>query len=81
MPTRKRVRAEMEAAEPPAPEPTSLLTQIRNKWEFANLMQYIYLFGEAVKIDPEIDAEVYFTYESYLLQPLYEPSLNHRAGA
>ena len=56
MPTRKRGRAEMEAVEPP--EPPSLLTQIRNKWEFANLAQYINLFGDAVKIDKEVDVEV-----------------------
>lgn len=46
----------MEAAEPP--QPPSLLTQIRNRWELANLMQYIQIFGDAIKIDSEIDIEV-----------------------
>ena len=63
MPTRKRGRAEAEAAEPSpaqdqAPQPPSLLIQIRNNWQFANLVQYIYLFGDALKIDKELDVEV-----------------------
>ena len=56
MPARKRGRAELEAAEPP--EPPSLLHQIRNRWEFANLAQYINLFGDAVRIDKDVDVEV-----------------------
>lgn len=27
-------------------------------WEFANIMQYIYIFGKAVKIDEDFDIEV-----------------------
>lgn len=46
----------MESSEP-APEPSSL-SQLRNTWEFANLMQYIFIFGRAVKIDEEFDIEV-----------------------
>ena len=53
---RKRGRAEMEASEP-APE-NSLLTKLRNMWEFANIMQYIFIFGKAVKIDEDFDIEV-----------------------
>lgn len=40
---------EAEAVEPPR-EPT-LLDRIRNTWEFANLSQWIFTFGKAVKID------------------------------
>lgn len=35
----------------------SLLHRIRNMWQFANLCQWIYLFGKAVKIDESIDVE------------------------
>ncbi|MCJ1407633.1 hypothetical protein MMC19_001704 [Ptychographa xylographoides] len=52
---RKRGRAEMESSEP-APE-TSQLTKLRNMWEFANVMQYIFIFGKAVKIDEDFDIE------------------------
>lgn len=45
----------MEAVEP-AREPT-LLERIRNMWEFANLAQYIFTFGRAVKIDENLDIE------------------------
>ncbi|KAL8736168.1 MAG: hypothetical protein Q9166_000323 [cf. Caloplaca sp. 2 TL-2023] len=51
MASRKRGRAEMEASEP-APE-SSLLQRIRNTWEFSNLMQFIFIFGKAVKIDED----------------------------
>ena len=46
----------MEAAEPPK-EP-SLLERIRNTWEFANLVQWIFIFGRVVKIDESLDVEV-----------------------
>ena len=46
----------MEASEPPV-EP-SMLDKLRNTWEFANLMQYIFIFGKAVKIDEDFDIEV-----------------------
>ncbi|KAL8721693.1 MAG: hypothetical protein Q9225_001693 [Loekoesia sp. 1 TL-2023] len=51
MTSRKRGRAEMESSEP-VPEP-SLLQRIRNTWEFSNLMQFIFIFGKAVKIDED----------------------------
>ncbi|KAI9814456.1 MAG: hypothetical protein M1827_003312 [Pycnora praestabilis] len=51
----KRNREEMECTEPTV-EP-SLLDQVRNMWEFANIMQYIYIFGKAVKIDEDLDIE------------------------
>lgn len=46
----------MESSEP-APEPT-LLQRIRNTWEFSNLMQFIFIFGKAVKIDEDFSIEV-----------------------
>jgi hypothetical protein len=46
----------MEAVEP-SKEP-SLLERIRNMWEFANLAQWIFTFGRAVKIDENLDIEV-----------------------
>lgn len=55
--SRKRGWQEMEAVEPPR-EP-SLLERIRNMWEFANLAQWIFIFGRAVKIDENLDIEVY----------------------
>jgi hypothetical protein len=59
MPARKRGRAEMEVDEAVSEPPTipSLLVQIRNTWEFASLMQYLFFFGKAVKLD-DIDVEV-----------------------
>ena len=53
---RKRGRQEMEAVEPPKEQ--SLLHRIRNMWEFANLAQWIFIFGRAVKIDENLDVEV-----------------------
>jgi hypothetical protein len=54
--SRKRGRQEMEAVEP-RKEP-SLLERIRNMWEFANLVQWIFIFGRVVKIDENLDIEV-----------------------
>lgn len=45
-------------AEAPVEEP-STLHKIRNMWQFANLGQYISLFGDAVKIDKDFDIEVH----------------------
>ena len=56
MASRKRGRGEMESSEPP--EQMSVLDRIRNTWEFAALMQYIFIFGKAVKIDEDFDIEV-----------------------
>ena len=58
MGSRKRTRDEMESSEP-AVEP-SMLDKLRNTWELANLMQYIYIFGKAVKIDEDLTIEVSF---------------------
>jgi hypothetical protein len=56
MSRRKRGHDEMEASEPPKEK--SMLEKIRNMWEFASLYQYIYTFGDAVKIDRDLDIEV-----------------------
>ena len=56
MPARKRAREEMEVEEPV--EEPSTLQKLRNMWQFANLAQYISLFGDAVKIDKDFDIEV-----------------------
>jgi len=61
MPRLKR-KAE-EEADPPteqtmAPETASTLKELRSMWEFASLMQYIFLFGNAAKIDEDFDIEV-----------------------
>lgn len=56
--SRKRTHHEASAnAEQPATEP-SLLQRVRNMWQFANLGQWIYLFGKAVKLDDRLDTDV-----------------------
>lgn len=54
--SRKRDRQAMEATEPS--KESSLLQSIRNMWEFANLVQWIFIFGRVVKIDENLDIEV-----------------------
>lgn len=64
--TRKRTLRDVEsdvvssAPETPKepPKELSLLQRIRNTWQFANLFQWIYLFGKVVKIDDSIDIDV-----------------------
>ncbi|KAJ5929440.1 hypothetical protein N7454_006390 [Penicillium verhagenii] len=58
MGTRKRSRSEAIVApvQQPKEEP-GLLQQIRNSWEFANLMQYIAMFGKIMKIDEDFEIE------------------------
>jgi hypothetical protein len=41
-----------------APETAKTLKDLRDMWEFASLMQYIFLFGNVVKIDEDFDIEV-----------------------
>ncbi|KAK3397654.1 hypothetical protein B0T20DRAFT_226120 [Sordaria brevicollis] len=59
MPTsRKRALPEADTgnnAQPPK-EP-SVLHRIRNMWQFANLFQFILLFGKALKLDDSLDIE------------------------
>ena len=63
MPRYKRTYDEAELdipldPEPQPPENVETLSKLRNMWEFASLMQYIFLFGHAVKIDDDFDVEV-----------------------
>ncbi|KFY00853.1 hypothetical protein O988_03057, partial [Pseudogymnoascus sp. VKM F-3808] len=57
--SRKRGRQEVEAVEAPAPAPKEpgLLERIRNMWQFANLAQWIFLFGKVVKLEEDLDIE------------------------
>lgn len=60
MVSRKRTRAvaeETPLAEAPQQQ-NGLLHEIRNMWEFANLMQYIYTFGKLSKISEDIEIDV-----------------------
>jgi len=66
---RKRGRKEMEAVE--VPKELSLLERIRNMWEFANLAQWIFIFGRAVKINENFDIEVCHARPAQLPRPFY----------
>ncbi|EEQ28636.1 putative DNA-directed RNA polymerase [Microsporum canis] len=57
MVSRKRAREETETQSAPEPKENGLLHQLRNMWEFPNLMQYIYTFGKPMKLDDDIDIE------------------------
>ncbi|KAI1180613.1 hypothetical protein F4777DRAFT_254947 [Nemania sp. FL0916] len=57
--SRKRALRDIEADEvvqEPLAE-SALLHRVRNSWQFANLFQWIYLFGRVVKIDESIDID------------------------
>ncbi|VUC20281.1 unnamed protein product [Clonostachys rosea] len=56
MPSRKR---SIEVGDGPSTD-ESTLSRLRNMWQFANLSQWIYIFGKAVKIDESIDIEASF---------------------
>lgn len=56
MPSRKQVDLVMD--DEVSGTASSLLQQIRNMWEFANLCQWIYIFGKAAKIDEALEIEV-----------------------
>ena len=65
MPRLKRTRDEAEldlpSLEPEVPEEKrEMLSQLRSMWEFASLMQYIFMFGHVVKIDEDFDIEVWY---------------------
>lgn len=48
---------EPESDSQETPKELTLLQRIRNTWQFANLFQWIYLFGKVVKIDDGIDID------------------------
>lgn len=56
MPSRKRSIQSVDGDGSDA-GPT-LLHRIRNTWQFANVCQWIYMFGKAAKIDDSIDVDV-----------------------
>ncbi len=55
MPSRKRTHQEVEPAiiADQVPREPSVLERLRNMWQFANLMQFLFIFGKAVRIDCE----------------------------
>lgn len=76
MVSRRRNHSEANAApaqqnrqQQPAEEP-GLLHRLRNCWEFANLMQYLSMFGKIMKIDEDFGIEVYILSRSYRIQGL-----------
>ncbi|KAI5285221.1 hypothetical protein KEM54_000741, partial [Ascosphaera aggregata] len=81
MVTRKRTRAQAEqsrhdaSATPERVQPAEgqgLLLRIRNMWEFAALVQYIYSFGKYMKIPEEYDIDLL---EIESLKPGYSSKL------
>jgi hypothetical protein len=59
MPTaRKRSSQELNSDNAQGPAQPSMLHRIRNMWQFANLFQFILLFGQALKLDDNLDIEV-----------------------
>ncbi|KAL2810440.1 hypothetical protein BJX63DRAFT_423034 [Aspergillus granulosus] len=57
MVSRKRSRSEANAPPEQPQEEPGLLVRLRNCWEFANLMQYIAIFGKLMKIDEDFGIE------------------------
>lgn len=53
---RKRGISEVEADD--THKEVGLLERLRNMWEFACVMQFITIFGDALKIDKEFDINV-----------------------
>jgi hypothetical protein len=64
MPAQKRSIAEVDGPGAQS-EHRQLLQRIRNMWQFANLSQWIYMFGKAAKIDDAIEVEVWLTMLSF----------------
>lgn len=61
MPARKRGWAEIEPDEPLEEEPPQIspqLKKLRNTWEFANVYQYIAIFGNVIKVDGDLGIDV-----------------------
>ncbi|KAK4158206.1 hypothetical protein C8A00DRAFT_39583 [Chaetomidium leptoderma] len=58
MPTaRKRSSQELNSDNAQGPAQPSMLCRIRNMWQFANLFQFILLFGQALKLNDNLDIE------------------------
>lgn len=55
---RKRSLQEPDSENARTPNEPSTLQRIRNMWQFANLFQFIVLFGKALKVDDNLDIEV-----------------------
>ncbi|KAI9799336.1 MAG: hypothetical protein M1825_004829 [Sarcosagium campestre] len=55
MAPRKRGHQELKSEEPIAAP--SLLTRIRNMWQFANLVQFLFIFGNALRLGDDFDIE------------------------
>lgn len=62
MPSRKRSLREAESApsEPEQRKEDSLIQTLRNSFYFANLYQWICIFGKVVKVDDNLDIAVRF---------------------
>ena len=62
MPRYKRNAAEAELDVPQdaglSEEQLETRTKLRNMWEFASFMQYVFMFGHVVKIEDDFDMEV-----------------------
>lgn len=58
MPSRKRSHQEAESAHLEQPKTHSLLQDLRNSFYFANLYQWICIFGKVVKLDDNLDIAV-----------------------
>ncbi|KAK4165821.1 reticulocyte-binding protein 2 a [Cladorrhinum sp. PSN259] len=52
---RKRALQELDSDNAQSAKQPSLLQRIRNMWQFANLYQFIMLFGRALKLDDNMD--------------------------
>lgn len=55
---RKRALHEVDDNAVDTPKEPTMLMRIRNMWQFANLFQWIMIFGKALKIDDNLDIEV-----------------------
>lgn len=56
---RKRSRSEaIDVSEEQSNEAPGLLQRLRSSWQFANVMQYIHIFGKLMKIDEDFGIEV-----------------------
>ncbi|KAH6854397.1 hypothetical protein B0I37DRAFT_29012 [Chaetomium sp. MPI-CAGE-AT-0009] len=56
-PARKRSVQELNSGNAQGSAQPSVLHRIRNMWQFANLFQFILLFGQALKLDDNLDIE------------------------